>query len=81
MLNVNFFKQDRECLFFIANIVFRLSKYNDNMKIILTSNNIPGYILKIIEDAEIMYDNLNNLIITIDLYICSEDNNFLDVNK
>lgn len=46
----------------------------------LTSNNIPGYILTIIEDAEIMYDNLNNLITLIDLYIESEDNHFLDVS-
>ena len=50
------------------------------MKVIMTSNNIPGHILNIIEDAEITYDNLKNLIITIDQYIES-DNYFLDVKS
>jgi len=49
------------------------------MKIILTYNNVPGFILKIIEDSEIMYDSLNNLITIIDLYIESEDHLYLDV--
>lgn len=44
----------------------------------MTSNNIPGHILNIIDEAEIMHDNLYNMIITIDLYIES-DNYFLDV--
>ena len=78
MLKVDFFNQDRECLFFLAHIAYELSK-NNNMKIILILNNIPGYILKIIEDAEIMYDNIDNLITTIDLYVESEDHHFLDV--
>lgn len=51
------------------------------MKLILISHEIPAYILKLIDQADIMHDNLNNLLITIDLYIQMEDPFFLDVTK
>jgi len=51
------------------------------MKIILASNNIPSCILNLIDEADIMQDNLCNFITTIDLYIESENPEFLNVRK
>jgi len=63
---------EEELLFYFANIISIFTK-NENMIIIMTSNNIPVLLIKIIDKMQIMNANFKNLLITIDGFIESKD--------